>query len=239
MLDSTVLKNVPLFAHLSDAELAQLQAVLTKRCLNAGDILFNMGDAGEELFIVRQGRVAIYVPNPETPGKEQPIRIFESGEALGEMALIDRQPRSLSARALEPAVLLALTGEEFHRLLAAYPKLALSVMSGLSDRIRYTTEFLSEVRGWVQRVGAGKYDRAGSANQNYADPSIAALAAEFTQMAAQVQQREEALRQEVLQLRIEIDDSKRKRHVEEITGSDYFQSLQQQARRLRSEQSEE
>lgn len=239
MLDSTVLKNVPLFAHLSDTELAQLRAVLTERHLNTGDILFKMGEAGEELYIVRQGRVAIYVPNPETPGKEQPIRIFEPGEALGEMALIDRQPRSLSARALEPAVLLALTGEEFHRLLAAHPQLALSVMSGLSDRIRYTTEFLSEVRGWVQRVAAGKYDRAGSANQDYADPSIAALAAEFTQMAVQVQQREEALRQEVLQLRIEIDDSKRKRHVEEITGSDYFQSLQQRARRLRDEKGEE
>ncbi|OQA23326.1 MAG: Cyclic nucleotide-gated potassium channel [Chloroflexi bacterium ADurb.Bin360] len=239
MLDSTALKNIPLFAYLSDAELAQLHPVLTERRLKAGDILFNMGDLGEELFIVREGRVAIYSPNPETPGNEQPIRIFDPGEALGEMALIDRQPRSLSARALEPAVLLALTGKEFHRLLGAHPELALSVMSGLSDRIRYTTEFLNEVRGWVQRVAAGKYDRTLGTNQGYADPSIAALAAEFTQMAAQVQQREEALRQEVLQLRIEIDDSKRKRHVEEITGSDYFQSLQQQARRLRSEQGEE
>ncbi len=238
MLSSTALKSIPLFAHLSDTGFGQLQTVLRERRLNAGDILFNMGDPGDELFIVHQGRIAIYVPDNEAPGKEQPIRIFNPGEALGEMALIDRQPRSLSARALESTELLTLSGEEFRQLLGAHPELALSVMGGLSDRIRYTTEFLNEVRVWVQRIAAGKYDRAVAAHQNYADPSIATLAAEFTQMAAQVQQREEALRQELQQLRIEIDDSKRKRHVDEITGSDYFQSLQQQARRLRTGQDE-
>ncbi len=238
MINTADLKQIPLFHHLSETGLTCLLEALETRILPAGSILFNMGDPGDELYIVREGRVAIYVPNAETPGKEQPIRIFEPGEALGEMALIDRQPRSLSARAMEPVTLLVLTGEAFRQLLAAHAELALSVMTGLSDRIRYTTEFLSEVRIWVQRVAAGKYDRALRPAQDYSDPSIVALAAEFTQMAAQVQQREEALRQEVAQLRIEIDESKRKRHVEEIVESDYFQSLQQQARRLREGQGE-
>ena len=239
MPDVMVLKTIPLFAHLSEAGLAHLQSALTERSLSAGEGLFEMGDAGDEMFIVRTGRVAIYMPDREAPAREQPIRIFESGQVLGEMALIDRQPRSLSARALEPTWVWVLNGEDFRQLLAAHPELALSVMHGLSDRIRYTTEFLNEVRTWVQRIAAGKYERAVSTSREYADPSVAALAAEFSQMAAQVQLREEALRQEVLHLQIEIDESKRKRHVEEITGTDYFQSLQQQARRLRTEKDEE
>lgn len=236
MITLTDLKQIPLFQHLSERETTHLLESLEQRTLPTGSILFNMGDPGDELYIVGEGRVAIYVPSAETPGSEQPIRIFEAGEALGEMALIDHQPRSLSARTLEPTTLFVLTGEEFQRLLIAQPELALSVMMGLSDRVRYTTEFLNEVRSWVQRVAQGNYDRAWRPAWDYTDPSIAALAAEFTQMAAQVQQREEALRRELAQLRIEIDETKRKRHVEEIVETDYFQTLQAQARRLRQEQ---
>jgi len=73
------------------------------------------------------------------------------------MALIDRRPRSLSARTVEPTHLLVLRGDSFRRLVRDDPAVALAVMSGLSDRIRYTTEFLSQVRHWVGRMSAGKY----------------------------------------------------------------------------------
>lgn len=232
MIDSQFLKSIPLFYHLSDEEIAHIQGALEKSTLQPNEVLFNMGEAGDELYIVQSGRLAIYTPNQGAPAQGRPIRIIEAGEILGEMALIDKQPRSLSARALESTEVFVLTGAMFRHLLTI-PGMALNVMSGLSDRIRYTTEFLSEVRGWVQRVAMGKYDHAFNASQDYTDQSIVALASEFTQMATQVQQREEVLRQEVMQLRIEIDDARRKRHVEEITGSDYFQSLREQARRLR------
>ena len=52
-------------------------------------------------------------------------------------------------------------------------------------------------------------------------------------MAAQVQQREEDLRREVEELRIEINETKRQKQLEEITETDYFQTLQNQAKKLR------
>jgi CRP-like cAMP-binding protein len=219
-----------------------------------------MGDPGEELYIVEQGRLAIFAPSDSSPGEEQPIRIFRPGGVVGEMAVIDRQPRSLSARALEPTFVLGLRGETFRRLLRQNPDMALAVMVGLNDRIRYTTEFLNEVRGWVGRLSqddyeresvademqgwmkqlsAGRYDETIQATANVADPTIANLAAEFATMAAQVQKREQQLRREIAQLRIEIDEVKRKREVEDITGTDYFQSLRAKVKTMREEQGEQ
>jgi hypothetical protein len=61
------------------------------------------------------------------------------------------------------------------------------------------------------------------------------LAAEFAQMTSRVQEREEKLKQEVALLRIEVDDSKRKREVQEITSSDNFLKLKEKVKRLREQ----
>jgi CRP-like cAMP-binding protein len=188
------------------------------------------------MYIVRSGGIALYLPNPEKPGEERPIRIIGPGEVLGEMALIDKQPRSVSGRVVEPAETLVLKGNDFHQLLREHPEVALAVMSGLNNRIRYTTDFLGEVREWVRRVASGEYQRGFSPQSEYRDRSIAALAGEFSQMAAQVQRREEALRQEIVDLRIEIDHAKKERQVGEIVESEYFQNLRTQAAKLRRRQ---
>ena len=64
----------------------------------------------------------------------------------------------------------------------------------------------------------------------YQDSTLAALAAEFAQMAAQVQEREDQLRKEVAQLKIEIDDFQRKKDVQEIVGSDYYLRLKEKVK---------
>lgn len=232
--EQTVLRKVALFSQLSDSVLAEIAEALKPRRLAAGEILFNQGDPGEELVIVADGRISIFAPSTDASQAVQPIRIFHAGELLGEMALIDHKPRSLSARAEAPSQIFTLHGDDFRRLLAQNPDIALAVMTGLSDRTRYTTDFLSEVRKWVKLIAEGAYQPgAGMETGAYADPSLASLAAEFTQMAARVHEREEQLRREVTQLRIEVDQTRRKREVEQITGSDYYKKLKEQAKNIR------
>jgi len=246
--------DVPMFRRLTPDKLAEVSGELERRSLAAGQVLFNQGDAGDELFIVQEGCVAIFAPSIDRPGQEKPLRLFKAGDLLGEMALIDRQPRSLSARTLEPTQLLVLRGDSFRRLVRDDPAVAVAVMGGLNDRIRYTTEFLNQVRHWVGRMSAGKYRtgqlltemqdwvqqvaggeplQAAGAPIGYRDETLATLAAEFAQMAAQVREREEALQRQVEQLRIEIDEVKKQRQVDEIVESDYFQSLKAKAAGLR------
>jgi CRP-like cAMP-binding protein len=230
------LRAITMFSQLSPAALADVQAALQPRQLTAGELLFKMGDPGDELIIVVAGQVAIFAPAEDDPRKGQPIRIFQPGELLGEMALIDRKPRSLSARAEAPAEILALAGADFQRLLQENPEMSLGVMAGLSERIRYTTEFVSEVRKWVRRIAEGSYQTQDIlARSQVGDSSLANLAAEFAQMAGRVKEREETLKQEVAQLRIEIDEARRKQESSRIMGSDYYQSLKDKVKQLRQQ----
>lgn len=229
------LRTIPLFASLTDEGLAEVEAALQTRSLAAGDVLFNQGDRGDELIIVESGKLAIYKPDQGAPAKGQPIRTFTAGSMLGEMALIDQKPRSLSARAEESTTILALSLTAFRSLLASNVEISLTLLSGLSDRIRYTTDFLNEVQGWVGRITEGNYT-AGAAVESqsqYPDPTLSTLAANFAQMAARVKEREDTLRQEVAMLRIEIDESKRKEDAGQIMDSDYYRNLKDKVRNMR------
>jgi CRP-like cAMP-binding protein len=229
------LNQIALFAQLPAEALAELERLLQPRTLAAGEVLFNQGDPGSELIIVQEGQLAIYAPEPGEPAKGQPIRVFTSGGMLGEMALVDQQPRSLSARAETAATILALRREDFQRLVAENPKMSAALMGGLSERIRYTTDFLGEVRQWVQRITEGNY-QAGMPIEDsgkYKDPTLATLAAEFSAMAAQVKQREDTLKQEVAMLRIEIDEKRRKEEASQIMDSEYYRSLKEKVRSMR------
>ena len=260
-MSSTVsLRKIYLFDAVSDERLAEIESVLESRSYKAGDILFNIDDPGDELLIVADGGIGIFNPDPDNPGGEKPIRIFQEEEALGEMALIDKKPRSLSARAEEDSVVLVLKGEDFRRLVEEDVDISFAVMNGLSDKIRYTTSFLNEVRTWVGRVTDGGYDNNEILNQvnswvgkitegeyagviedkqKYKDESISALAAEFATMAAKVKEREEELKREIVQLKIEIDETKRKEDAGEIMQSDFFKDLQARAAQLREKQDNE
>lgn len=251
MANSISLRKVYLFNHISDERLAEIEQVLKRHELAQGEILFNINDPGDELYIVEQGRIAIFAPDAERPGQEQPIRIFEKEDALGEMALIDRKPRSLSARAIEPSVVLGLGVQDFRRLVVEDPDLAFGVMDGLSDRIRYTTEFLSEVREWVGRVSKGDYQTLEKVRgwmksvaegnveditqdeEEYQDEMLSALAAEFAHMASQVKHREETLKKEIQELKIAINETERKKAVSEAAKN--LDEIRARAKALREE----
>lgn len=232
----SLLRKNTLFSRLSDEALAVVQQKLKTHALKKGEVIFKQGDPGNELLIVQEGKIAIYAPSGSDPAEGQAIRIFQPGDMLGEMAVVDEKPRSLSARAEEDSVVLGLHASDFHAALHANPALSLSVMAGLSDRIRYTTDFLTEVRTWVGKMNDGNYQEAsGSTAKQYRDPTLATLAAEFAQMASQVKEREDTLKREVARLRIEIDDSKRKEEVQQIVDSDYYRQLKEKMKAIRAQ----
>jgi len=233
-----LLKKVSIFKSLSNEAIERVAGVLKTRTLQAGEVLFNLGDPGDEMIIVRKGEVAIYMPNAGAPQSGQALRIFRSKDILGEMALIDRLPRSASARAETRATIAALDIETFKNLIESHPEVAMGVMSGLSEKIRYTTEFINNMAKEMQKLAEGNYQDI-QTPINVKDSSLAALAAEFVRMATRVREREEKLQQEVAQLRIEIDETKRRQEVTQITGSDYYTSLKEKLKALREEEDED
>jgi len=78
---------------------AAAKPAVDKKQLQPGKILFHEGDAGNEAFLIMSGSIEIYRVNG---GDQQSLATLGRGEILGEMSLIDKQPRMASARAIEP-----------------------------------------------------------------------------------------------------------------------------------------
>lgn len=128
------LRSLPLFAGLSEENLALLARQVSTLQVAAGKVIFELGDPGDELFIVQSGRVQIYLPSADGP--EEIVAELASGQWFGEMALITGEPRSAGARASEPTSLLCLARTDFQLLLAKVSELALTLSQELSRRLR-------------------------------------------------------------------------------------------------------
>ncbi|MCB9495425.1 MAG: cyclic nucleotide-binding domain-containing protein [Fibrobacteria bacterium] len=109
--------------------------------IDAGTNLFREGDRGDYLAVVVAGRVQIL--KDDGYGHLTPLTELHSGMALGEMALIDGEPRSATARMIETGTLLVLSAGEFDRMLLDRPVLAFRILrklaKGLSQKLRQTT----------------------------------------------------------------------------------------------------
>jgi CRP/FNR family transcriptional regulator, cyclic AMP receptor protein len=131
------LKNIPLFADLSETDRQALAAELSHLQFKKGDAIFFEGDPGQTLYIVESGNVRIYLHTED--GQETSVNVCTSGDIFGELAVIDGLPRSASAIALEDSVVLALNREQFRECTRRYPQLAFNFLKALSVRVRYNT----------------------------------------------------------------------------------------------------
>ena len=89
---------------------APAQADLSRKSVAAGDYVFRQGDPGDEAYLIATGRIDIVV---ESHASETVIATVERGDIIGEMALIDNEPRMASARAVEDATLTVIPQESF------------------------------------------------------------------------------------------------------------------------------
>ncbi len=100
---------------------------------SAGQKIFNEGDPGETMFVVLEGIVDILK-------QDKVINTILAGNVFGEMALIDRQPRSASAVARENTKIAAIDAGRFMILVQHNPFFALEMMQVLTQRIRKSME---------------------------------------------------------------------------------------------------
>src|SRR5688572_16896427 len=89
-----------IFGALLEDELAALIRLGTLVRYPAGRTVFVKGDPGDSLMIVLEGRIRISSPTAE--GREMVLNFIEPGQVLGEIALLDGKPRTMSATAFEP-----------------------------------------------------------------------------------------------------------------------------------------
>lgn len=129
-----MLLQVPIFANLEAGLLEELSRSCRRRRFAAQEALFHQDDPGQTLYIIVRGRVKIQV----TSASGETIHLAErgTGDHFGEMSLIDGKPRMADAITAEACELLMLDRDAFVRCIQKSPRIALSAMTTLADRLR-------------------------------------------------------------------------------------------------------
>jgi len=137
-----ILKQSPLFNSLEYADLEGLVSSMRVQSLKQGQALFHKGDEGTALYIVKRGAIKIVLPSKI--GDEIIVTIFTVNDFFGEMALLDGEPRSANAVAIEPTEVFVLNRNNFLSFLKSNINAIQSILSSLSKRLRLTDEFLED-----------------------------------------------------------------------------------------------
>ncbi|MBU2645587.1 cyclic nucleotide-binding domain-containing protein [bacterium] len=139
-----VLKQIPLFDHLTRRELKTISTLVHSRTYQQGEFIFKKNEPGAAMFIIKKGVVNIVLP--ESDGKEIHLATLKAGTFVGELALLDNSPRSASAKVVEPTEALAFFRSELNKLLTTYPAIGSKIMRKLAliigQRLKATNEQL-------------------------------------------------------------------------------------------------
>jgi CRP-like cAMP-binding protein len=144
------LGKVRLFAHVDPADREALAARLVERKLRKGQVLFREGEAGAEMFLVRDGTMLI--SKRVTGSVEQVLARAPAADFFGEMSLFDHAPRSATLQAETDTILLVLDRPNLERLTEANPRAAAAFFHALVEiliaRLRQSSELVAEVTRW-------------------------------------------------------------------------------------------
>jgi CRP-like cAMP-binding protein len=158
------LRSIPLFARVADSDLEQIASHVIERRYPRNTTIVEEGLAGDYMYIIREGRVKVTKLSED--GREKILEFLDAGSFVGEMALLERAPRSASVKTLAPVRLLALSRNDFLSLLRRSPDLGLAVIEVLCSRLRIQNDQASALsfqrvkdrtKGLLQRLAKSQH----------------------------------------------------------------------------------
>ncbi|NWF98381.1 MAG: cyclic nucleotide-binding domain-containing protein [Nitrospirae bacterium] len=136
-----ILVKIPIFQDLTPRELKTIKSILYQREYKTNEFIFKEGDAGLGMYIIFNGKVIITCGNDK-----QTLAELEEGDFFGELSLLDESPRSASAVAKTPCILLCFFKPELLDIIERNPKLGCKIIFKLAwtigERLKSTNEQL-------------------------------------------------------------------------------------------------
>lgn len=140
METTELLASAALFKLLGEGERADLERVLERRTVAAGEKIFALGEPGDSLYIVGEGEIELFVK--DNAGTKIILTVCGPGELFGELSLFDGGARTANAVCLEKATLFVLDRDDLLAFLRRHPDAALDLLTTMGQRIRSTDETL-------------------------------------------------------------------------------------------------
>ncbi len=142
------LRMIPLLKYLNYKDLVKVKGITQRRSFEAGEILFKENTRSDTLYILLEGRVQL------SKG-ESLLTELEPGSHFGEMAMVDKAPRSATASALGPIKTLLIQRSAFYELMRSDPVLSVKLMWSfvqvLNIRLRISNQELMVARETIEQ----------------------------------------------------------------------------------------
>ena len=153
MDELSLLQSVPIFSDLSPVDLNKIAERMIQRTYTKGQMILLEDDLGQTFFVIGGGSVKITRLSDD--GREVILAMLGEADFFGEMSLLDGAGRSANVVALESSEVLTLARNDFLEILQEYPKISISLLEELTQRIRKSDQqieslSLSDVE---QRIG--------------------------------------------------------------------------------------
>lgn len=143
MTIAQTLAKVPIFAGLSDTELAFLSQRTVPRHYAAGVLVFGEGEPCAGLYVVESGQIRIFKSSAN--GREQVLSIDGPGSSVAELPVFDGGNYPASVAAIDDATLLFVSKQDFQALCMAHPQVALKVLRVVGARLRRLVGIIEEL----------------------------------------------------------------------------------------------
>ncbi len=134
---------LPLFSETSENFRKEMDKFLRWKTFQTGQEILNREDQNSDILFVHKGKVRIVIYT--LSGREVTLDDIEAGGFFGEMAAIDKEPRSASVVALEPSEIAFLSAEKFEEGLKKESRMALGIMQRMAMIIRHANERIVEL----------------------------------------------------------------------------------------------
>ncbi len=134
-----LLKRAKVFERVTGEDLAPLARLAEVTTYASDQVIVREGDLGDALLVILRGSVAI-----SRDGRR--VATLAAGETIGEMSILDHEPRSATATAIEETEVLEIGSDEFYEILHEHEEIAEGVIRTLSQRLREATAELSRER---------------------------------------------------------------------------------------------
>lgn len=232
-----ILQSVRLFSQTPEIYLREAASLLEEVHLVEGQAIFHKGDPGESMYIIAAGKVKVH-------DGDFIINYLGKWDVFGEMSALDPEPRSASVTAVEPTLLYRLEKQSLYELMTRRAEVMYGVIHILCQHLRARVREMREDYEYMQQfakltaaavaVEAGLYIPESLDEVSARTDELGQLSRVFQRMVREVDLREQRLRMQVAELKIEIDEAKKAHQVAEITETEYFQQLRQKASSLRA-----
>lgn len=152
---AAILKEAPFFEDVSLADLQNLSRSITHRDFDPGEVLWAKNAPGDFMYMIETGQIETVDVHH---GLEKRVNVLTRGSSVGELALLDGLPRSLTARAVTPVHVLMIRRDNFGTFVHSRPNVVMAILKYLTGRVRFNTKRIEDYATVANHVIRGDID---------------------------------------------------------------------------------